>query len=460
MQLTRASIGLILLFAWAFSPVQADYIESVEEISAGNVFGIGARQMAMGGAGMMSIDGGALYYNPANLARIPRIEFLGGLSNQKYQDESSVRPLRKIIDAAQIIPEENLYSNRFAGYTSLPNHTDENRTNTRLSTAIISVPYPTYRGSLVIGFGVARTVDFDRVFSFAHRDTSAEGSIVAVGNEFQSGGLYQWSFGMGIDLSPRLSFGGSISLYTGKHKYNFDYSLDSLNEFTYYSEQYIEDSYLGYGAKIGMAMQVNRHLGFGITLQSPVYFNVDEDVYDYSTETYTDSSFLYEDAYTVEYDVKHPFVFSAGVEVSRIGNASFALDLDYTDWSQLSYGDNKAMEAENNNIKDYYRDVLRYRIGAEYTFPVWGLSLRAGLFTDPLPIVKQFENDSRTGYTFGFGLLVDQVMTVDFAYVHGSYGRNSDFFYGVDTMAGTDHYLVIDEDISYDRLFLTVAYRF
>ncbi len=140
MRLTRLLIGLTLLLACAFSTGQADYIESVEEISAANVFGIGARQMAMGGAGMMSIDGAALYYNPANLARIPRIEFMVGMSNQKFADESTVRPLRKIIDAAQIIPEENIYANRFEGYTSLPNSTDDDRSNTRLSTAIITIP--------------------------------------------------------------------------------------------------------------------------------------------------------------------------------------------------------------------------------------------------------------------------------------------------------------------------------
>jgi len=457
-------VSLLIIIGCAVSTAHAAYIESVEEITSGNVFGVGARQMAMGGAGMMSIDGAALYYNPANLARIPRIEFMVGLSNQKYKDNSSLRPLRKMIDANQIIPDDNIYSGRFAGYKSLPSGIEDNRSNTRLNSAIITVPYPTYRGSLVIGFGVARTADFDRVFSFSHRDTSldlgAPGDIVAAGSEFQSGGLYQWSFGVGMDLSPRLSFGGSISLYTGKHEYDFDYDLDSLNIFAYHSEQYIEDSYLGYGAKVGLAMQVNRYFGFGLTLQSPVFFSVDEDVYDYYS--YTETAYFEEDedAYAVEYDVKHPFVISAGMQVSRIGNATFVLDFDYTDWSQLSYGDNVAMEAENNNIKDYYRDVLRYRAGMEYIIPAWGMSLRGGLFNDPLPIVEQFKNDNRNGYTLGIGVLIDQVVTIDIAYVHGAYGRNSDFFYGMDDLAGTDHYLVIDEDITYDRIFLTSAYRF
>ena len=60
--------GAFLLFL--FPPlVLGGYFNELDEPIAGNYFGIGARQMAMGGAGIMSMDGTALYYNPANLAR-------------------------------------------------------------------------------------------------------------------------------------------------------------------------------------------------------------------------------------------------------------------------------------------------------------------------------------------------------------------------------------------------------
>jgi long-subunit fatty acid transport protein len=307
---------------------------------------------------------------------------------------------------------------------------------------------------------MVRTSDFDKTFRFMHLDRhDIEGDLIAVGSEFQSGGLYQWSAGFGIDLSPRISFGASLSMYTGKHDYDFEYGLDSCDVLTFQSEQLIEDRYLGFGAKVGLAVQLTPEIGIGIAAESPVTLKVDEDVHEYySGWDDVEGSYNGEDAYPVEYDVKRPFVFSGGF-MFQSGLISIAGDIDYTDWSQLSYGDNIYMEEENDNIKEYYRDVLRSRIGAEVVIPSYGLSLRAGLFSDPLPYVDEFQNDFRQGYTFGLGFLVDQVMTIDLAYVHGSYGRNSDLLYGY-TDTDLEHYLVVDEDITYNRIFMTAAYRF
>lgn len=440
---------------------QSYYIESVEEITAGNNAGIGARQMAMGGTGIMAIDGSALYHNPANLARIPRIEFMFGLSNQKYKNFSSVRPDQVLVDTLNGVAE--IYNGyRFDGFTPGAGDASNDKSNTRISNAILTIPYPTYRGSLVVGLGVARVADFDRVFNFAHRDRSLDGDIYASGREFQSGSIMQWSGGFGIDLSPRLSVGAAISLYSGTNEYDFSYQLDSIDYLYFKSDQYLTDKYLGIGAKVGMTMQVNYYLAFGLTIESPTYLDIDEDYTLYS-RTYTDDLDEYEDGYngSINYNLKKPFSFSAGMQIER-NNAVLEAEVGYTDWAQLSYSDNPDMEQENKNIKEFYRDVLRCSVGAEYVIPALGLSLRGGLFRDPLPFRDQFVNNNRNGYSLGFGLLIDQVLTLDFAYVHGSYARNSNFWYGTASIAdrGYDHYLVMDEDISYNRIYLTVASRF
>mgnify|MGYP001426038521 CR=1 FL=1 len=451
--------ALILMFA-ATAFAADPYIESVEEITAGNFFGYGARQMAMGGTGMMTIDGTALFYNPANLARIPRIEFNFGLSHQKYQDASSVRPVRRLV-YDDVIPTATVMAGRFEGFTSIAGSAENSKTNTRINSAILSIPYPTYRGSLVIGLGVVRTADFDKIFDMYYRDDTASGGVITgAGHEFQSGGLYQWGAGFGLDLSPRISFGGMAFVYTGKHEYNWEYSLDSLGVYHYQLQQYIEDKYLGFGGKIGLAMQLSQYIALGLAVESPVVLNVEENSSN-SSSIYSTDSGLSNDDWTnyVKYDVKRPFVFSAGMTAS-IQDATLALDLDYTDWSQLAYGDNPDMEADNGKIKTYYKDALRCRVGGEYVFPAMGLSLRGGFFTDPLPYKAEFQNRSRYGYTLGFGVLVDQVMTIDFAYLHGSYGRNSDFTYASSDDGRILHNFIIDEDIKYNRIYLTAAYRF
>ncbi len=459
----QLAIKILICFVLITSVSSAEYIEQVEEITAGNFFGYGARQMAMGGAGIMAIDGAALFYNPANLARIPRIEFNFGLSNQKYTNKSSVRPIRREVDYSGAVPRDSTLSPRFGGYLPALNSAENSKTNTRINSAILTIPYPTYRGSMVVSVGMTKGVSFDRLFRLNHIDTSAAGDIIALGNEFQSGALTQWGAGIGIDLSPRIAFGGALYLYTGKHNYNWEYALDSLDVLSYQAEDLIVDTYLGYNLKMGLSIRLNYALALGIAVETPLTLNVEEEYNGY--EIINNALFSYSD-YT-EYEVKKPFVLSGGIS-AQFNNTSLMADFDYTDWSQLEYGDNPNMEIYNDNIKSYYIDVVRFRLGGEYVFPELGLSARAGYFSDPLPIKNSFVNNNRNGFTFGLGILVDQVMTIDVAFVHGSYERNSDFFYSEmydesnpdDIIYLGDHNLIVDEEISYNRLFLTAAYRF
>ncbi len=462
-QPVQMTIKILLCFVLVTSISSAEYIEQVEEITAGNFFGYGARQMAMGGAGIMAIDGAALFYNPANLARIPRIEFNFGLSNQKYTNKSSVRPIRKEVDYSGAVPQDSTLSPRFDGYLPSLNSAENSKTNTRINSAIITIPYPTYRGSMVVSIGMTRGVSFDRLFKLNHIDTSATGDIIALGNVFQSGALTQWGAGIGIDLSPKIAFGGALYLYTGKHNYNWEYALDSLDLLSYQAEDLIVDTYLGYNLKMGLSIRINHAIALGMAVETPLTLNIEEEYNGF--EIINNSLFSYSD-YT-EYEVKKPFVLSGGVS-AQFNNTTLMADFDYTDWSQLEYSDNVNMEIFNDNIRSYYIEVVRVRLGGEYVFPELGLSARAGYFRDPLPIKDSFINRNRSGFTLGLGLLIDQVMTIDLAYVHGSYERNSDFIYASEydetdpenpILTGT-HNLIVDEEISYNRLFLTAAYRF
>jgi long-subunit fatty acid transport protein len=144
--------------------------------------------------------------------------------------------------------------------------------------------------------------------------------------------------------------------------------------------------------------------------------------------------------------------------ITRFGYFTFTADADYTDWSELAYSDNPEMEVKyNKEFKDAYREVIRFRIGGEYVFPMTGLSLRAGYFNDPLPYrnTESFSRDTRQGFSVGLGFLIDQVMMIDVAYVRGNYGdeyvlESSDF--------NSD--IVLTEDIDYNRVYLTASYRF
>lgn len=454
----RKSLFYILVLTVLFpAVVTAQYIEQIPEITAGNFFGYGARAMAMGGAGMHSYDGNAMFHNPACLARIPRIEFSGGVSLQDYSDNSAVRDQRRMVDYTGAISSDQVLAPRFEGFTPVRGSASSTKSDSRLNSAVLVIPYPTYRGSLVFAFGMARTANFDRTFRLSHYDSADSGSIIdAVGDEFQSGGLMQYGAAMGIDLSPRLSCGFGLYYYNGKHDYNWDYYLDSLPDYSYRQEDIIADDYSGWNLKASLLFRANRYVSISMAIETPLKLSVEEDA-----RTYYDGE---DAAYvsTAGYEVKRPFVFSGGASI-EFGQALFTAEADYTDWSQLEYSGNAIMESYNNEIKQYYDNALRIRAGAEYVFPSMGLSLRGGLYRDPLPFKDQFINDNRVGYTAGFGVLIDQVITIDLAWVHGSYNRNSDFIYS-SVYDGDDlqetHNLIVDEDISYDRIFITSAYRF
>lgn len=410
------------------SPLSASYLNDYNEVIAGNSAGIGAKQMAMGGAGMMAIDGTSLFYNPANLTRVPRLEFMLGLSYQKYKSDMETRAVSSA-----------------TGYD-----VKDSGTNTRISSAIMTIPYPTYRGSMVFGFGVARTADFDGISNWYFEEDNG-GIITSASEEVrETGGINQWSFGMGIDLSPRVAFGGSVSLYHGKHKFSLQSPLYQGGLLISDIEQHLEYRYIGYGAKAGLAMQLSPHFGLGMAIESPVFYSIDQDGF----EIEDDSATVYQ---TFEYDLKRPFVFSAGA-IGRFDYLTLMADIDYTDWSQMSYSEAYGMELDNIDLEDTYGETVRFKVGAEFVVPNIDLALRGGFFNDPLPYKEtpSYNPDARYGYSFGFGFLVDEVMMIDFAYVHGSYGGS---FIDVPSDDFVNN-LNLNEDVTTDRLFMTASYRF
>jgi len=329
---------------------------------------------------------------------------------------------------------------------------DDSKNNTRVSSAIMTVPYPTYRGALVFGFGFSRVYDFDRISNFFYREEEFPGDFNAVSEEVkETGGLNQWAFGCGLDLSPRVSFGGSLFLYHGKHELSLKSPLYISGALDSDFEQRLEYKYLGYGAKLGLSMQLSRYIGVGMTLESPVSLSVDEDGSEVENNVYV----RYDE---VEYDLKRPFVFAAGA-VGRFDYFTFMADIEYTDWSQMSYSDNMGMELLNDELEEAYREVLKFKIGGEYVIPNIDLALRAGFFNNPLPYKEtpSYESDSRYGYSVGFGFLVDQVLMIDVAYVHGVSGNNLI----LETEGGIFvNDIDFEEETTTDRLLMTASYRF
>jgi long-subunit fatty acid transport protein len=405
----------------------------IAERTAGNNFGLGARAMGMGGAHIASVlDGTALVYNPAALAKIRRIEFLGGISHQSLDNNT----------------DPNQIGSALSGFN------DRGQSNTRLNTLNLSIPYPTYRGSLVFAFGLNRVKSFDKAFQVGYALSDGGSLSNYIGTESESGSLYALSAGGGIDLSPNLSVGLSLNYYFGNDNYSWRLDEgDNPEEFSPLFIDNIEDDYSAVSAKAGILFAASQHITLGAAIETPIRYEIEEQ---YVQRTFSgEGSDIAAGKYA--YDLWTPFSFGAGIGFN-LNYIHLAADINYADWTQMEYKDNPALETDNIFIQEFYRDVLSFSIGGEFLLPKLGLKLRAGYRHDPLPYSDNDLGGSGLDYagmkviddrqfvTFGFGYLIDRIMTLDVAFVLGGYKIE-------------DNETSIIEDYDLTRVFVTTGFR-
>jgi len=445
-------VFIFFFMGTAFSQQFGKWV-NVEEPSAGNFFGVGARYMGMGGAGVaFANDAYALVYNPAGLAKVKRIELTLGMSHQRFGNETGTPIGAKIL---------------FPNYLS----EDKSQSNTRFSSAGLVFPIPTYRGSLVFGLGVNRVESFDKVFKYTYDNPMAdtipdEKSHISDSRLIsESKGIYMWSLGGAIDISPNISIGLGLNFWDGKEDYGGErYQIyiakeDTLKGWDTFEVRYddeIYDDYSGFNAKFGIMIQPNKYLSFGGTLDSPVWLTIDEE-YIFRTDSTSASDpykyFIEETGYP-RYKLTHPYSFSFGGALN-FKNLLLSGDFNYTDWTQLDYREGVDIGEKNRNVKDYYKEVFKWHIGAEYLIPQLSAQVRAGYYSDPLPFESRVlrtdpqyfsVNTDRQYFSLGLGFLIDKVMTLDIAWSHGFY----EFEYP--NIPAIEKYRT-------NKIFITTAYR-
>lgn len=409
---------LFLAFSAFGQEIDRNYLQ-VEEASAGNFFGVGARAMGMGGAQIATAnDASGLVYNPARLAKVKRIEFSGGMTHQRLENETGTT-------AAAIPLGLSYYQNESMA-----------QANTRFSSANIVLPVPTYRGSLVFALGFNRMMSFDRVF---HSNL-----VGPIGNAtvldalvLESGGINMWSFGGAIDLSPNISVGGAVNYWQGQDDFLQDYDLPNIPVTE--NNRYLYD-YTGWNAKLGFSVDASKFLSVGATIDFPTKFSIDQDF----TFHYDSAGYVQDYEQLGHYDLTHPYSFGTGAALT-FKYVTLAGDVHFTDWSQL---EPKARAGVDNRLyKEIYQEVTRWHVGAEFAMPRLAAKLRAGFYSDPYPFKSVILKTDRKYFTLGAGFLIDQVMTLDVAWNHGF----SEF--------RDERVDMVKESYTADKFFVSLAYR-
>jgi hypothetical protein len=376
----------LLLIASSIQISQATVPETLYNeviFTRGLELGSGGRAIALGGAYIgLSDDLSGLYWNPAGLATIRRIEMSVGLSMVSNRD--------------QVAANVGGWSNRIS--------------RTRLNELGVAYPVPTYRGSLVLALGYHQDHSFDSFGSF--RTTT--GDTVFSADELEEGRLGFWSLGMGIDVSPIVSTGIALRLWTGYDDYSYSEKnyYNNFNWTTY--TQGINTDLSGFNLLGGVLIQPTPWLRIGATLESPLRLKSSEN---YSESTQADSGGLYgTDSFSAayEYRVSRSFRIGLGTAV-LIGPVGISADVNVNDWSQITYKDNPPLaywsrEEANKEITQTLQPTADLHAGVEVWLPFAPIKIQGGFAYIPSPFKNESVISNKTVYSAGLGALIDQSM--------------------------------------------------
>ena len=377
----------------------------------------GARAAAMAGTYTSAGDDAqALVYNPAGLARMRRIELAVGFQHQRT----------------------DLDSEYYGSPTSVQVRT------TTLDHLSWAYPVPTYRGSFVIAASVNRI--YASEIDILNRGFNTSSQTDDDYRLQQSGSVYAYNLGFGIDLAPVLSVGVSGFFADG--------TINALTQFSFLerppfapgdpTEFALDDDARvdvdGYGAILGVQYNPVPILHFGLSVSTPTLFNLAGDAIQQTAEYFFNApdSFTTE-AFAIDTDYQIPFRIDGGISLST-NSFLIAADVGYSDWTQAKIN---GFQLKDSNLQPVFREVVDYRVAAEVAIPRIPLHVRGGYAYLPyaLPYLQAdriagdaiekvsettdaywrgpSQSPARQMVTGGIGLLLGKALIVDLALQYG-----------------------------------------
>ena len=426
----RGSAGLKPLVAFCFIAALSWGAESISAQTAikedlynevvflrGLELGAGGRALALGGAyRALSDDLSALYWNPAGLASVRRIEATLGVSQALTLDETQV-----------------------GIYTA-----SDRLSRTRLNEVGLVFPIPTYRGSLVFALGYHQVHGYDSFGTF--RTEGAD--FTFQGDELETGRLGIWSLGMAIDLSPVVSAGLALRLWKGYNDYSWyaDTTYSNLNWYHY--DQSIDMDLSGFNAITGVLLRPSPWLRLGATLETPLKLSVDESYSDLIENS--DAGEYDYDSFSAHYDYKISRPFRGGVgAAAMIGPVGVSGDAVLNDWSQISFGDEPSFlgldrDQANREIARNLKFTVDLHFGVEFWVPNTSARLQAGYAWLPSPFEGDEVISDKHVFNGGISALLDPSLLLQASMSWAGWDRS---------LGGWG------EDLQLTHLLLTLSYR-
>lgn len=474
---TALSAAIIVAISTFFSSTATSQSseDALRFSSAG--LGVGSRAIGMGGAYIgVADDYSAVYWNPAGLAQMRRLEFTGGIANSNYSNSANF----------------------------LSTNTHAKNSGTAVDDLGFVFPFPTVRGSLVFALGYNRVNDFTTALSFnglnprssiiqsfdttydrfdlpfqtylrnSNGYTPITGNVNQQGDVREDGGVGDWAFSGAIDVEQNLSFGLTINVLSGTYNYvrnyvevdsrglyqNVQSNLPSDSLYLRFNKFYLDNTITsqlsGVNAMFGVMYRNEDIWRVGFTIKTPSSITIHETYTDKGQSVFDDGSGVKasDDAYN-DYGVTTPWVFGFGGSYSPFQGLLLAASGDYTDWTETQWSENADLQQDNIAMKKLFRAVLNYSVGGEFQIPKTDLRLRAGYAVKPSPYMGDPSSFDQKIVTAGAGVLLQDNIMFDVAAAFGS-AKTFHNNYG----SASENLSRTDESISTTHVDFTVSYRF
>ena len=381
----------------------------------GHSWGVAARAAAMGGAyTAVADDYAAMFYNPA------------GLGQQKRLEISATISYLGITERATFLDAESDVSSSY----------------TKMNALGISIPVPTRRGSLVLGFGYHQVRDFERYFIADRFLATPYDSTTWEHHSMIEGGLNVTSLGGSVEMAPGLFVGGSINFWTGKlddswkfQEVDEPYDLWLISDTT--STETIRTEFSGANVTLAMLYRANDMFRFGATIQTPVTLTANEEWEYYDIKTWdwdtpwADSADVATESGGTDYKIRSPWVYRLGGSLN-MGPLLVSGDVEFYNYGQISYRTDPPIAGTtrydaNIEIREKLRNVINWSVGGELSIPGTDAKLRGGYAAYPSPWKEDTDIQDRKVISFGAGYTFNKQFMLDVAYAFTSWDR-SDYY--------------------------------
>jgi long-subunit fatty acid transport protein len=395
--------------------------QSVGVASSPNPVGSGARAVGMGGAFIaIADDATAASWNPAGLTQLetPEISVVGA---QVFRSEDF---------SSSSNPEIN---NSF--------HTNE----PSLNYFSASYPFNFLKKNMVVSLNYQRLYEFKRSLNYnlaMSVPPPVSLTITQSRNYEQDGYLSALGLAYAIDITPAISLGLTLNMWTGQFGWRNGWEENYTNHSvtTLGLTKNIEDSHItekysnlnGVNMNFGLLWNANKYLTIGAVLKTPFSANFDHQYTDDWIQRDGNGNVKNSSYVSISDEIQLRMPLSYGIGFAWRFSDQFTIDLDVyrTHWSEYILTDGQGNEMSPINalpksVSDI-NDTTQIRIGGEYIFinpgRNWVASLRGGMFYDPEPSqgkVKDFY-----GLSIGSGISYQRYV-FDLAY-QLRWGRNVD----------------------------------